>query len=284
MSTAQVWFITGASRGLGLAIAKTALSAGHKVIACYRTKTPKTDASMAEVEALGGVWFQLDVAAEDVEARVRTAIGDHGKIDVLVNNAAYGLLGSIEDSTPDMVNDLLKVNVFGPLRIIQAILPSMRARSAGAIVNISSTNGFSPAPGVGLYSTTKFALEALTEAFQAELAPFNIRMLLVEPGLINTDLVNRDGAGILVPLSDSYKETILPQVIQRLVPETLATYGADPNKVASRVVEAVDETGAFEGKRLNLRLPLGQDCGAALEERVKSFEDLVKETKDIWAV
>ncbi|KAI0145742.1 putative short chain oxidoreductase/dehydrogenase [Hypoxylon sp. NC0597] len=281
MAETQVWLVTGASRGLGLEITKTALKAGHKVIACYRSKT-KIANTFAEIEALGGIWLQLDVAGKDVESQVQSAIAQHGRIDVLVNNAGYGMHGSIEETSVDQIDAIFKTNFIGSLRTIQAALPSMRSRRSGTIVNLSSSLGVSPRPGLGIYAATKWAIEGATEALQAEVASFNIRTLIIEPGLMATEFVDPSGSGVEIPLSDAYQDTAVGQTKAMLSSPEVLKMASDPAKVAQRIVEAVDKTGIFAEKEIGLRLPLGGDVGSEVEKRAVLWENLAKNMKDAW--
>ncbi|KAI1213132.1 putative short chain oxidoreductase/dehydrogenase [Annulohypoxylon truncatum] len=283
MAETQVWLITGASRGLGLELTKTALKAGHKVVACYRSKA-KLGTALAEIEALGGTWLQLDVAAEDVESKVQSVVAEHGHIDVLINNAGYGMHGSIEDTSVDQIDGIFKTNFVGSLRTIQAALPSMRSRRSGTIVNISSSLGVNPAPGFGIYSASKFALEAATEALQAELTTFNIRTLLIEPGATATEFADPSGTGVQVPLGSAYEGTAVHYTREIVKSPEYLSQAAPPAKVAQRIVEAVDRTGVFAGKEeeVGLRIPLGADTGSEVEKRAAMMAGLAKDGKDLW--
>ncbi|KAI2631041.1 putative short chain oxidoreductase/dehydrogenase [Hypoxylon sp. NC1633] len=281
MAESQVWLITGASRGLGLDIAKAALKAGHTVIACYRNKA-KLGSTYAEIEALGGIWLRLDVVAQDVESQILSAVAQHGRIDVLVNNAGYGMLGSIEETSVDQIDAIFKTNFVGFLRTIQAVLPSMRSRRSGTIVNISSSLAARPHPGLGVYAATKWAIEGLTESLQAELATFNIRTLLVEPGLMATDFVEATGTGVRIPLSDIYRGTAVEQMEGFMYSSAFTDVASSPVKVAQRIVEAVDGTGEMAGKEISLRLPLGKDTGADVEHRAALWGGVAKNMKGVW--
>ncbi|OTA61861.1 putative short chain oxidoreductase/dehydrogenase [Hypoxylon sp. EC38] len=281
MAETQVWLVTGASRGLGLEITKAALKAGHKVIACYRSKA-KIANTIAEIEALGGTWLQLDVVGKDVESQVQFAIAQHGRVDVLVNNAGYGMHGSIEESSVDQIEAIFKTNFIGSLRTIQAALPSMRSRRSGTIVNLSSALAVRPFPGLGIYAATKLALEGATEALQAEVASFNIRALLIEPGLIATEFVDPTGNGVNIPLSDAYKGTAVEETKALFTNPEILKMASNPAKVSQRIVEAVDKTGVFADKEIGLRLPLGKDVGSNVEERAVLWENLAKNMKDVW--
>ncbi|KAI1755336.1 hypothetical protein F4782DRAFT_400930 [Xylaria castorea] len=281
MAQSQVWLITGASRGLGFDMAKTALKAGHKVIACYRGRKPDDASKWDELEALGGIWTNLDVSNDDAESKVKALVVEHGRIDVLVNNAGYAILGSIEDVPLDKMHAIFNTNFIGTLRTIKGVLPSMRERKTGTIVNISSANAISPVPALGAYTATKFAMEGYTETLQVEVASFGIRVLLVEPGAVATEFASETGTGIRVDPSEPYQEGIVRQVSDMVNSPHYASAGADPIMVAERIVEAIDGTGIMAGREIGLRLPLGKDAGAGLEKRAALLADLAN-LKDVW--
>ncbi|KAI0443433.1 hypothetical protein F4803DRAFT_561657 [Xylaria telfairii] len=277
----SVWLITGASRGLGFDIAKTALKAGHKVIACYRGKKPDDTAKWDELEALGGIWAQLDVSSDDAESKVKALVAEYGAIDVLVNNAGYAVLATIEDVPLDKVHAIFNTNFIGTLRTIKGVLPSMRERKTGTIVNISSSNAITPVPALGIYNATKSAMEGYTETLQAEVAAFGVRVLLVEPGATVTEFASQTGSGIRVELSEPYQEGIVKQISDYLNSPQYASSGASSVVVAERIVDAIDGTGILAGRDIGLRLPLGNDTGAGIEKRAALFADLAN-LKDVW--
>ncbi|KAI1348337.1 hypothetical protein F5Y01DRAFT_216852 [Xylaria sp. FL0043] len=282
MSQSKVWLITGASRGLGFDMAKIALKAGHKVIACYRGKKPEDTAKWDELQALGGIWTQLDVSSEDAQSKVEELVAEHGQIDVLLNNAGYAVLGSIEDVPFDKVHAIFNTNFIGTLRTIKGVLPSMRKRKTGTIVNVSSSVAIDPVPALGIYSATKFAMEGYTEVLQAEVAAFGIRVLLVEPGNTATEFASEAGSGVRVPPSEPYAhDGIVKQVTDFLTSEQYATAGAPSTAVAERIVETIDGTGLMAGKEVGLRLPLGKDTGANLGKRAAMFSGLAN-LGDVW--
>ncbi|KAI1160881.1 hypothetical protein F5B18DRAFT_474637 [Nemania serpens] len=281
MAQSRVWLITGATRGLGFDMAKIALAAGHKVIACHRSKKPGGTSNWDELEALGGIWTYLDVSGEDAESKVKALVAEHGKIDVLVNNAGYAVMGSIEDVPLDKVNAIFNTNFIGTLRTVKGVLPSMREHKTGTIVNISSSITFAPMPALGIYTATKSAVEAYTEVLQAEIAAFGIRVLLVEPGATATDFASDTGSGIRVESSEPYQEGIIKYISNMMSADKFASNGANSVAVAERIVEAIDGTGSLAGKEIGLRLPLGKDTGSDLEKRAAVFADLAN-LKDVW--
>lgn len=159
--TQQTWLITGSSSGLGAAIAETVLRSGHKVIATARNPS-KAAIENPEITNLGGKWIELDVTQPDTTEIVRTQIQDlGGVIDVVVNNAGYSLLGSIEDMSEDEIQMQFSTNVYGPVRVLKGVLPFMRERKAGTIVNVGSIAGIDGLPCCAMYAGTKFALEGM---------------------------------------------------------------------------------------------------------------------------
>jgi NAD(P)-dependent dehydrogenase (short-subunit alcohol dehydrogenase family) len=182
----RVWLITGCSAGFGREIALAALAAGDRVVATARRPGALTDL----VERGGD---RLRTAALDVtdpatvEAAVATALEAFGRIDVLVNNAGNGSVGAVEEFTMDELRELMEVMFFGAVATTKAVLPHMRARRSGAIVMMSSMGGQVSPPGFGAYCAAKFALEGLTDALRAEVAPFGVRVMSVEPGAFRTE-------------------------------------------------------------------------------------------------
>jgi NAD(P)-dependent dehydrogenase (short-subunit alcohol dehydrogenase family) len=181
----SVWFITGASRGFGLEIAREALARGESVVATARNPQTVLDALPEAGDRLAAV--ALDVTdADAVRAAVDTAIERFGRIDVLVNNAGRGLLGAVEEISDDEVREAFDINVFGLLSVTRAVLPHMRAQRSGLVINMSSVGGLVVWPGWGAYSATKFAVEGFSEAMTHELAPLGIRAVAIEPGPFRT--------------------------------------------------------------------------------------------------
>lgn len=181
--TAPVALVTGASSGIGAATARTLQSLGHVVHGAAR----RTD-RLADLETEGIHPLALDVTDEaSLQAGVAAVLEHSGRIDVLVNNAGYGSYGAIEDVDPAEAQRQFDVNVFGAMRLTQLVLPHMRARRSGTVVNISSMGGRFHTPLGGWYHATKFALEALSDALRVEVAPFGIDVVVIEPGGIATE-------------------------------------------------------------------------------------------------
>ena len=183
----KVWMITGASRGLGTEIAKAVLAAGGQLIATAR--------NAQALDHLGSreniIAVSMDVTNEaQVKSGVGEGLGRFGRIDVLVNNAGFGLLGAVEETTAAAVERIYRTNVFGLLHVTRAVLPTMRRQRSGHIINLSSLGGYRASAGWGVYCSTKFAVEGLTEALHDELAPLGIHVTVIEPGFFRTDFMD----------------------------------------------------------------------------------------------
>ncbi|MGS2589910.1 oxidoreductase [Streptomyces hebeiensis] len=182
----KVWFITGCSTGFGRALAQEVLAAGHQAVVTARDVAQVKDLVEGTDQALA---LPLDVTDA---AQVTEAAEKHfGGIDVLVNNAGIGYFAAVEESTDEEIRRIFDINVFGLSDVIRAVLPGMRARRSGTIVNFSSIGGLRAFPAVGYYAATKFAVEGLTDALRQEVAPLGITTLLVEPGPFRTDWAGR---------------------------------------------------------------------------------------------
>jgi NAD(P)-dependent dehydrogenase (short-subunit alcohol dehydrogenase family) len=187
----RVWLVTGASSGLGRAIATAALAAGDTVVAAAR-RTDALDTLVSDYPDRC-VAVRLDVAdAHGIGEVVAEVVRSHSRIDVLVNSAGRALVGAAEETTERELRDLMEVHFFGPAALTRAVLPHMRSQGSGAIVQISSMGGRLSFPGVSAYTATKFALEGLSEGLAAEVSPLGIKVLIVEPGAFRTGLHRAD--------------------------------------------------------------------------------------------
>lgn len=198
------WFITGISRGLGLSIAKAALAEGDRVIGTVRDNAPQLLSDDGRLRVL-----KADMSdPERIESVVHEAFQGLGRIDVIVNNAGYGLLGAVETSTDEELRHLFEVDVFAPIRIVRTALPYLRAQRAGHIVNITSIAGRAPGIGTTLYAAAKHALEGFSASLSQEVAPFGIRVTAVAPGQFRTDFLSDTSARKSRNEDSSYAETI----------------------------------------------------------------------------
>lgn len=252
MATAQarVWLITGATSGFGRAIAEAALAAGDTVVAAARR--PDAVADLVESHPDRVTALELDVTDPD---RIAAAVGEvldrHGRVDVLVNNAGRGAIGAAEETTDDELRGLMDLHFFGPAALTRAVLPQMRERGSGAIVQMSSMGGRFSFPRVGAYSATKFALEGWSEALAKEVDRFGIRVLIVEPGAFRTSF-NGPGALLVSDPISAYDEQIGP--LRTDMPEGDGKQPGDPAKAAAAIVQAID------APEPPLRLALGNDA------------------------
>ena len=183
---AQTWLITGCSTGFGRAIARHVIELGHNVVVTARNPAQVEDLAAAHADRT--LVLKLDVTnASDIAQAVAAAEQRFGRIDVLVNNAGVGYFGAFEESDLDAVRAMFEINFWGLANMSRAVLPGMRRRRSGTIVNISSIGGLRARPSLSFYAATKFGVEALSESLSAEVAPLGIKVLLVEPGPFRTD-------------------------------------------------------------------------------------------------
>ena len=257
-NNSRVWFITGASRGIGAEIAKAALAAGDRVAATARDPKSITD-SFAPSDALFPV--ALDVTNEaSVAAAIARTIERFGRIDVLVNNAGYGVLGAIEETSGDEVRKVYETNVFGLLAVTRAALPQLRKQRSGHILNLSSVGGYSASgAGFGVYCSTKFAVEGLSESLAVELAPLGIKVTIIEPGYFRTEFLESKSVVEMKTVIADYAET--SGKTRAFAKQVTLQQPGDPKKLAQAVLTLV------ASEKPPVRLPLGTDTVAAIEAK-----------------
>lgn len=191
MENKKVWFITGASKGLGLSLARLLLSVGHKVAATSRNTGSLTEAVNDESDAF--LPLQVDLGNDDsVAAAIERTHQVFGRIDVVVNNAGYGIGGSIEELTDRETRDSFDINVFGTINVIRHVLPILRKQGSGHIINISSIAGIAPAIGWSVYGATKHAVIGLSEVLADDVRDFGIKVTVIAPGAFRTNFLNAD--------------------------------------------------------------------------------------------
>ncbi|WP_067566291.1 SDR family NAD(P)-dependent oxidoreductase [Nocardia acidivorans] len=252
--TPRRWLITGANSGFGAAFTEAVLAAGDEVIAAVRRPE-----SMAEVVAAHPDRVQvvpLDVRDAAAAERV---VKEAGRIDVLVNNAGYGIVGAIEETTEQDLREAMEVMFHGPLRLTRLVLPQLRERRSGAIVQVSSMGGFLSFAGVGIYSAAKGALELASEALAAEVAPLGIQVLIVEPGAFRTGFAKPAALAISGEIAD-YAETV--GAIREGLPSSDQQQEGDPAKAAAAVIATVGQANP------PLRLALGPDAVQAIRGKI----------------
>ncbi len=273
--------ITGCSSGFGLLTALHLARRGHRVVATMRD--PARDAGLARTtraEGLPVAILPLDVCdGAQVSATVARAEAEHGPLDVLVNNAGIELRSSIEDADEADIRRQFDTNVFGTVRMIQAVLPRMRARRAGTIVNVSSIAGLVSRPYGGYYAASKHALEAISEALHYEVAPFGIRVVVVEPGQYGTRLLDNAYLGRRFTPASPYwdRSAQFDQRVKRLAP---GGERGDPDEVARLICDVA------VGERAGLRHLAGGDAhqiaAAYRQLDFEAFEQAMRQTLEWW--
>jgi NAD(P)-dependent dehydrogenase (short-subunit alcohol dehydrogenase family) len=266
---ARVWLITGASSGLGRALAAAVLERGERVVATARNRD--SIAALEQGHQERAIVASLDVTdAEQARAAFAAAIAAFGRVDVVVNNAGYGLFGALEELADDELRRQFETNVFGVLNVTRAALPHLRAQRGGHIVQISSLEGIAPMlAGESAYAATKFAVEGLSEALAKEVGHLGVRVTIVEPGPVRTDFAAGAVAG--APHSDDYDPSVGDAL--RLFEQLAGNQPNDPVRVAAAIVEAVD------ADEPPLRLALGTEAVEAIRDKL----DAQRRELDAWA-
>lgn len=261
MSNKKVWFITGSSTGFGRELAEEVLEQGHKVIATAR----KTEAVQDFVEKYPDTAraVKLDVTKpEEVRAAIDEAVKEFGRIDVLVNNAGYGLIGAIEEPLDEQIRQQFETNVFGVLNVLRAALPVLREQKGGHILNLSSVGGFVAFPSSGYYTGSKFAVEAFSEALAGEAAHHGVKVTIVEPGAFRTDF---NGRSLSVPANQMPEYPSTQQFLGWLE-EMNGKQPGDPRKAAQAMIKIT------EVENPPLRLILGEDAITTIEAELEKVK------------
>jgi NAD(P)-dependent dehydrogenase (short-subunit alcohol dehydrogenase family) len=256
----KVWFITGASRGFGRVFAQYALERGHRVVAAARNIEPFS--ALTESSSDRVLPVKLDVTVQSqIESAVAQALKKFGRVDVLINNAGYSLVGAVEETPEKELRALMETNFFGAVAVTRALLPAMREQGSGAIVNISSMGGQMSYPGFSAYSASKFALEGMSEALAAEMKPFGIKVLIVEPGAFRTEFAG--AAFRYMPEVEAYDSTVGQTRIFAMGMHEAQE--GDPFKAAKAMEQALD------AEVTPLRLALGEDAVKAIREHSETL-------------
>ncbi|MDK1388878.1 oxidoreductase [Sinorhizobium sp. 8-89] len=266
---AQTWFITGCSTGFGRALAQHVIALGHNVVVTARDAAQVADLSAIAPDRT--LALALDVTkTDDIAEATRAAEQRFGHIDVLVNNAGVGYFGAFEESDMDAVRAMFEVNVWGLANMTRAVLPGMRRRRSGTIVNISSIGGLRSVPALSFYAASKFAVEALSEGLSKEVEPLGIKILIVEPGPFRTDWAGRSAGEATVSIND-YEDTA--GAVWRRIRGYSGKQPGDPERAARAIVMAVN---AAEPP---LRLLLGREALAGARAKL----DALRKDFDAWA-
>ncbi|RAH61161.1 short-chain dehydrogenase/reductase SDR [Aspergillus piperis CBS 112811] len=268
----QTWLITGAS-GLGKAIAAAALTANHRVIGTTRD-IDKAETSYPEFASNGGIWVCLNPAQHDAYERFSRVAVEYN-VDVLVNSAGYAFIGAVEDTSEEEVRAQMEVNFYGPLRAARACVPIMREKGSGHIILISSGAGFIARPARSTYAASKFAIEAIYESLSQEVKPFDIKVLIVEPGAFRTPFPGRQVFPSGPGLENGYSNMM---ALSKDMDAATKWIKGDPEKAARALVVAVDNGYAGYGF---LRMPLGRDCVRVLEEKIAALQADLEATRKV---
>jgi NAD(P)-dependent dehydrogenase (short-subunit alcohol dehydrogenase family) len=261
MTDNKVWFVTGASRGMGVDIVKAALSAGHAVVATGRN-TKAVARAVGEADQL--LVAKLDVTRpDDAKLAVAAAVERFGRIDVLVNNAGNFYAGFFEELPPEDFRAQVETNLFGPINVTRAVLPIMRARRQGLIVTMSSLAGISGPAFVSAYAAAKFGLEGWMESLTAEVEAFGVRTMLVEPGYFRTALLTEESTKYPEPSIEDYADKT-----RATVAAWKAMNGMQPGDPAKLAKALIQLAGSAEPP---LRWPAGSDAIEAVEQKARTL-------------
>ena len=268
----NVWFITGAGRGLGIDIAKSALAAGHSVVATGRNAA-KVETAIGAHENL--LTVALDITVPDAaEKAAAAAVERFGRIDVLVNNAGNFYAGYFENTSPAQVHAQMETNFFGPLNVTRAILPVMRTQRSGQVITITSAAGLMGQEFVAAYAASKFALEGWMESLHFDLAPYGVKTMLVEPGFFRTELLVEGSSTIWPELDiEDYAERTA-QTIEAWKGMN-GLQGGDPKKLGQALVTLSDSD------ELPLRFLAGADVIGGVEQKIATLQAQIEAHRDL---
>lgn len=266
--TPKVWFVTGASSGFGLCLTQELLKAGYRVAATLRKPNALDGLKARHPESL--IVCRVDVTRpEQTRAAVAETLARWGRIDVLANNAGYGVTGMVEDVPMDQIRDIFETNVFGALETIRAVLPTMRDQKSGVILNLSSIVGLVAYRGNAFYAATKHALEAINESLSLETAQWGIKSISIEPGPFRTDFAGRSLVWTK-KRSPEYAEVY--EAVEKIYKGMDGTQAGDPVAAVRLMIEVA------ESENPPLRLPMGK---FAYDETDLYVEQIVRE-REAW--
>lgn len=259
----RVWIITGCSSGFGRAIAEAALEEGHHV--ALTARKPESVQDIIEAFPEKAIALELDVTdSEQINQVVKKTAEHFGRIDVLVNNAGYGLLGALEETSLDQMRANFETNLFGPIAMIRAVMPFFRAQKSGHIFNMSAKAGFDNYPGFGVYGATKYALEGVSEAVAKEAASFGVKVTSIEPGPFRTNFAENNFQKGIRTISD-YDGTV--RKFEKILNHINGKQKGDPEKAAALIVKVADSENP------PARLPLGVYAVKGYKEKLQKMLD-----------
>jgi NAD(P)-dependent dehydrogenase (short-subunit alcohol dehydrogenase family) len=260
---AKVWFITGVSSGFGAALAQAVIEKGDAVAATFRKEEQAT--SFTQQYSGKGIGLVMDVTNQSqVEAAINQTVEQLGSIDVLVNNAGYGTIGALEEFSMDEIRAQMETNFFGAVAVTKQVLPLMRQKGSGSIVQISSASGFRAMAGFGNYNASKFALEGFSEALAQEVAPFGIQVVIVEPGPFRTQFAGSSVKIAQIKMQE-YENTPVANMY-RYINNIDGKQPGDPVRAAQAIVDYV-----HNGNK-ELRLPMGKGALDGIKAKLAAVE------------
>lgn len=267
----KVWFITGASRGFGFEVTKAALAAGDKVIGTVR-RQPEILAK--EINDKNFLAVIADVTQPlQIQRALADAISHFGRIDILLNNAGFGLLGAIEEGSDEEIRRMYNTNVFGLLNVIREVLPYMRKQHSGHIINISSVGGLTASAGWGLYCSTKFAVEGITEALATEVKPLGIQATVVAPGYFRTNFLDVSSLNTANNIIEDYAET--SGKVRKQAGALNYKQPGDPKKFAQAILRLAASPNP------PVHLPIGKDTLHYFKQKMEKFNIEVGQWYDV---
>ena len=268
----KTWFITGTSQGIGLILVKQLLAEGYNVAA-----TARNAESLKKAVGISSVQFlplQVDLVNEEsVKEAVKATVTQFGSIDYLVNNAGYGLIGGIEESSDAEVRANFDVNVFGLLNITRAILPHMRAAKFGHVINLSSVFGLLAGAGWGIYCSTKFAVEAISEALAQEVKSFGINVTIIEPGYVRTNFLN--SSSLIAPTNPIEAYTDIREGVRKHQQDLPGNQLGDPEKVAELIIKL------SQNPEPPLRMLTGSDAYQFANYKIDALKTEIENNKEL---
>jgi len=268
----RTWFITGTSQGIGLVLVKQLLAQGFNVVATARNAESLKQAVGFTTAQFLPLQVNL-IDEESVKEAVKSAISKFGAIDYLVNNAGYGLIGGIEESSDAEVRANFDVNVFGLLNVTRAILPHMRAAKFGHVINLSSVFGLLAGAGWGIYCSTKFAVEAISEALAQEVKSFGINVTIIEPGYVRTNFLN--SSSLIAPINPIEAYTDIREGVRKHQQDLPGNQLGDPEKVAALIIKL------SQNPEPPLRMLTGSDAYQFANYKIDALKTEIENNKDL---
>lgn len=271
-ATPATWFVTGTSRGLGAELVRQLLSRGDNVAATTRS-VDRLHAALSGVDTERLLALEVDLTdAAAVDAAVTATVDRFGRLDVVVNNAGYGFIGAVEETTDAEARQMFDVQVFGAWNVVRSTVPHLRAARSGHVVNVSSILGLMTMPGWGLYSAGKFALNGMSEALAAEMADFGVKVTIVEPGYFRTDFLTTDSLTLPTAAGDAYP------AIREMTEQHLQLQGSQLGDPARGAEAIIDVVVSGDGPLHQL---LGSDAVSLAQAEIDTLTNDVKAGRDL---